>query len=213
MIKNIIFDFGGVLYNVHYQYIAEAFAQCGVLNVEQMYSKKHQSGVFDLFEEGKISSKEFRDNLRAQTNVPLTDEQFDACWNAILVDFPVAHEQLLRLVKPNYRLFLFSNTNQINYDCFMPAICRKFGYDVLGTWFEQCYFSQLLHIRKPKVEGYQYIIDEHRIAPSETLFIDDSPQNLSGAIECGMKTYHLKDGQDVSELFDSAGKLRDAEWI
>lgn len=208
MIKNIIFDFGGVLYNVRYQGIAEAFAQCGVPNVEQMYSKQHQSGVFDLFEEGKISPAEFRDKLRAQVAVDLTDEQFDACWNAILVEFPVTHEQLLKRVNPNYRLFLFSNTNQINYDCFMPAIRHKFGYDVLGTWFEKCYFSQLIHIRKPKVEGYRYIIDENHLLPQETLFIDDSPQNLSGAVECGMQTYHLKDGEDVEMLFDGQGLLR-----
>jgi len=207
MIKNIIFDFGGVLYDIRYQSIAEAFAQCGVQNVEQLYSKKHQAELFDLFEEGKISPAEFRDGLRAQTDVALSDEQFDACWNAILVDFPVEHEQMLKRIKPNYRLFLYSNTNQINYDCFMPVIRQKFGYDLVATFFEKSYFSQLLQIRKPKAEGYQYIIDENHLVPEETLFIDDSPQNLSGAVQCGMRTYHLKDGEDVAMLFDEQGRL------
>jgi len=35
----------------------------------------------------------------------------------------------------------------------------------------------------------------------EVLFIDDSPQHIEGAKNLGIKTYYLKDGEEVTTLF------------
>jgi putative hydrolase of the HAD superfamily len=42
------------------------------------------------------------------------------------------------------------------------------------------------------------------LVPSETLFIDDSKQHVDGALLAGLKAYHLKPGERVSELFSAA---------
>ena len=207
MIKNIIFDFGGVLYRIRYQNIPDAFSKCGIPHFEKIYSKQQQNAVMDQYEEGLISTEEFRRYIRTLTEFPITDQQIDDCWNAILLGFPKEHEDLLQKVSKHYNLYLFSNTNQLNYDRFRADMLNQFGYDIFDRHFKKCYFSQLLHIRKPKYEGFQHIIQENRLEPAETLFIDDSPQHLVGARECGLQTFHLQDGMDVSDLFDENGRL------
>lgn len=201
MIKNIIFDFGGVLYDIRYQNVPEAFEACGLPHFEEIYSKKHQNDVMDQFEEGLISPAEFRAYIRSLCPT-LTDQQIDDSWNAILIGFPEKHEVFLRNVSQHYNLFLFSNTNELNHEKFRADMLAQFGFDIFDRYFKKYYFSQQIHIRKPKPEGFQLIIDENKLVPSETLFIDDSPQHLVGAAACGLHTIHLKDGLDVSELFD-----------
>ena len=85
---------------------------------------------------------------------------------------------------------------------------EQFGFDIFDKYFQRCYFSQLMHIRKPKEEGFRKIIAENNLVPADTLFIDDSPQHLVGARACGLQTIHLQDGMDVTELFDESGKLK-----
>ena len=207
MIKNIIFDFGGVLYRIRYQNIPEAFEKCGIPHFEEIYSKQHQNDVMDLYEEGLISTEEFRSYIRSLASCPITDQQIDDCWNAILLGFLKEHEELLQKASQQYNLYLFSNTNQLNYERFRGDMREQFGYDIFDRHFKKCYFSQLLHIRKPKPEGFQLIIRENHLQPAETLFIDDSPQHLAGAQACGLPTFHLADGMDVMELFGEDGVL------
>ena len=207
MVKNIIFDFGGVLYRIRYQNIPDAFSKCGIPHFEKIYSKQQQNAVMDQYEEGFISTQEFRHYIRTLTDFPITDQQIDDCWNAILLGFPKEHEEMLQKVSKHYNLFLFSNTNQLNYDRFRADMREQFGYDIFDRHFKKCYFSQLLHIRKPKLEGFQHIIQENHLEPAETLFIDDSPQHLIGARECGLQTLHLQDGMDVLDLFNGNGRL------
>lgn len=208
MVKNIIFDFGGVLYRIRYQNIPDAFSKCGIQHFEEIYSKQHQNDVMDQYEEGLISTEEFRRYIHSLASCPITDQQIDDCWNAILLGFPKEHEELLQKASQQYNLYLFSNTNQLNYERFRGDMREQFGYDIFDRHFKKCYFSQLLHIRKPKPEGFQLIIRENHLQPAETLFIDDSPQHLAGAQACGLQTFHLADGMDVTELFLGNGMLK-----
>lgn len=207
-IKNIIFDFGGVLYRIRYQNIAEAFAACGVPDFDRIYSKQKQNDIMDQWEVGLLPVADFFSYVRSLTDVPLTEAQIADCWNAILIDFPVEHEQLLARLHPHYRLFLFSNTNALSYEAFTRQMRQQYGYDIFEKWFEKTYFSQLMHVRKPNKEGFLRIMEENQLHPEETLFIDDSPQHVEGAKLCGLNACHLKDGQDVTDLFDDNGFLK-----
>ena len=60
MIKNILFDLGGVLYDIRYQNVPEAFARLGFTDFDTHFTQAAQSGPIDLFEEGKISVPEFQ---------------------------------------------------------------------------------------------------------------------------------------------------------
>lgn len=200
-IKNIIFDFGGVIHDIRYENVAEAFARHGVTGLEKFYSKDFQTEEMDLFEKGMITPAEYRDYIRRMTGVEMSDEVIDEIVNAILIDVPTERVELLLKLRSRYRLFLFSNTNQINYDCFTVRLKEKFGFDIFERCFDAAYFSHKMHCRKPSPEGFDIIIREQGLVPDETLFIDDIAKNLEGARAMGIHGLHLAAGTIV-DLFD-----------
>ncbi|MBR3939498.1 MAG: HAD family phosphatase [Bacteroidales bacterium] len=207
-IKNIIFDLGGVIYDIRYENIADKFRSYGITDFEKLYSKASQTDSIDLFEEGKITPAEFRDYLRGLSPVPLTDEQIDEAWNAILIGIPKERLELLGMLRLKYNIFLYSNTNQINYDKFTTELKAKYGFDVFEVTFKKAYFSQILQIRKPKLEGFRAILAEQGLKPEETLFIDDSPQHIEAARKVGINAYHLTGGETMEQLFMCNLELR-----
>ena len=207
-IKNIIFDLGGVIYDIRYENIADKFRSYGITEFEKLYSKASQTDTIDLFEEGKISPAEFRDYLRTLSPVSLSDEQIDEAWNAILIGIPKERLELLGMLRLKYNIFLYSNTNQINYDKFTSELREKYGFDIFEVTFKKAYFSQILQIRKPKAEGFKAILSEQGLNPEETLFIDDSPQHIEAARKVGINAYHLTGGETIEQLFMCNLELR-----
>ncbi|MCQ2286246.1 MAG: HAD family phosphatase [Bacteroidales bacterium] len=200
MIKNIIFDLGGVIYDIRYENIADAFEKCGFPHFTDHYTQAAQSGPIDQFEEGNITIPEFRSYIRSLAPVPLTDQQIDDSWNAIIIDVPERRVEMLKQLKEKYQLFLFSNTNQLNYDKFKVDLKKKFGYDIFDELFVKVYFSHEMHMRKPAVEAFQLVIKEQHLNPAETLFIDDTSRHILGAQKAGLNTYLLPKGEDVAEM-------------
>ena len=205
-IKNIIFDFGGVIHDIRYENVGEAFVRHGITNLGTFYSKDFQTAEMDLFEKGLLTPAQYRDYIRRATGHNLSDTDIDDIVNAILIDVPAERVELLLRLRKRYRVFLFSNTNQINYDCFTAKLQKKFGFDIFERCFDAAYFSQLMHCRKPSPEGFRRIVDEQHLIPAETLFIDDIAKNLDGARAVGIHGLHLANGT-ILDLFDHDGRL------
>ena len=112
---------------------------------------------------------------------------------------------MLKQIKNNYRLFLLSNTNIIHFEFYLPKFESEFGFS-FESLFEHTYWSFELGKRKPDQDLYNQLIIENHLNPGETLFIDDSVQNILAAQKVGIKTVHLTNDVDITELF-SGGKL------
>ncbi len=65
MIKNVIFDFGGVLLDLRPDRCIQEFKKIGIPEIEQMLSMAHQQGVLDAMERGQLSLEQFCDQMRA----------------------------------------------------------------------------------------------------------------------------------------------------
>jgi len=200
-IKNIIFDFGGVIINIDYQLTVRSFQELGFSDFEEQYSKLKQSDLFDEFEKGLISPAEFRNRIREVSKKNLSDEQVDAAWNSILIDLPKSNIEFLESIKDKYRIFLLSNTNAIHELEFMKIIQQQFGEDVLQKTFERVYLSHHINMRKPDVEIFEYVLNENKLNPAETLFVDDSFQHIEGAKEVGLKTFYFENGKTLADIF------------
>lgn len=200
-IKNIIFDLGGVIYDIRYENIADKFREYGLEDFERYYTQAAQSNAIDLFEEGRMSVPEFRSYIRSVSDIPLTDEQIDTAWNAILIGIPKSRWDLLGKLRVKYNTFLFSNTNQLNYDCFMSETEEKYGFNLFEVSFKKAYFSQLMGTRKPKLDGFHTIVAENGLNPDETLFIDDNPLNVEAARKAGLHGYHLSKTKRMEDMF------------
>lgn len=197
----IIFDFGAVIINIDYHKTRIAFEKTGIKNFDELFSKAKQSSLFDDLEKGLINDTQFRNHLRALSGINISDEDIDVCWNEMLLNLPPNRVELLKKLSSKYRLYLLSNTNSIHEKAFSANIDAEFGWLNFKSIFNKVYFSHLVHMRKPDVEIFELVLKEHKLNPATTLFIDDSPQHVEGAIRAGLEAFHLQDGADICDLF------------
>jgi FMN phosphatase YigB (HAD superfamily) len=188
-IKNIIFDYGNVIFEINFKHTQAALLQLGITNVEEFFAHKNHNPLFDNFETAGISPAEFRAGIRTAANNPnLTDAQIDEAWNSLLIGVSGNNHEVLLEVKEKYRTFLLSNNNEIHYDWIINYLKKEFGIDNYDNHFEKAYFSQHMRLRKPNVNIFDQVVKENNLNPSETLFIDDSPQHIEGAKKAGLHT-------------------------
>ncbi|CAN5820779.1 HAD family phosphatase [soil metagenome] len=199
-IKNIIFDLGGIFINIDFARTEQAFIDLGITNFNDFFTQHHASELFELLETGKISPTAFCETFRFETNTRLTDDQIIAAWNALLLDFPKERIHWLQQIGKKYNIFLFSNTNQIHYDAFMAGFKTQTGFNDLNSFFIKAYYSQEIGLRKPYPEAFLHIINEQKLNPAETLFIDDTIKNIEGAKAVGLQTIHLVHPMTVLDL-------------
>ncbi len=205
----IIFDLGGVLLNIDYNRSIEAFKKLGMKNFDNFFTQANQSKLFDGFDTGTISPVEFRNNIRNMSGLQLTDKQIDDAWNAMLLDMPPERIQLLNRVRQHYRIFLLSNTNAIHYPIYMQYMKETYGVESLEPLFEKQYLSFELGMRKPNRDIFERIIQENKLSPGKTLFIDDSKQHVHGAREAGLQALWLNvEKNTIASLFNKEHKLK-----
>ena len=102
-IKNLIIDLGGVLINLTRNRCIEAFENLGVENIREQITNNYQhKDLFERLELGTISVEQFRDDIRALSGKPLTDEQIDTAWIAMLGDVPENKLRLLLELRERY---------------------------------------------------------------------------------------------------------------
>lgn len=188
-IKNIILDYGNVIFMIDFARVRQAFIALGIKNVDDFFGHRAQDPIFDTFDRGEINAATFRDGIRERTNRPdLTDQQIDDAWNALLIGVPEGKHATLEYLKTKYRTFLLSNNNEIHYTYCMQHIQDKYGIADNSEFFEKTYYSHLMGSRKPEPEIFERVITETGIVSGETVFIDDSPQHLATAAKLGLYT-------------------------
>ncbi|MGY3051943.1 FMN phosphatase YigB (HAD superfamily) [Pedobacter sp. UYEF25] len=188
-IKNVIFDFGNVIFEIDFEKAQQSFADLGIINVGDFFGHKAHTSLFDELETANISPTEFRAAIRTKVNnANLSDEQIDGAWNSLLIGSFEENNRVLLQMKQRYRTFLLSNSNEIHYDWIINYIKREFNFENYDDYFERVYFSQQMKLRKPNREIFEQVINDNHLIPAETLFIDDSPQHLEGAKKLGLQT-------------------------
>lgn len=193
-IKNIIFDFGGVIIDIDFNLTYAEFKNKGIENIELVVEKAYKNGLFAQFEKGIISPDIFRDELDKISGKSLPVNEFNEAWNALLLDIPVERIQLLEKLKKNYNIFLLSNTNIIHYQNYINRL-YPFGYKSFNELFHYAYFSHEISMIKPDVEIYNYVLNQQKLKASETLFVDDLEINCKGAERVGVKSLNIKPGR------------------
>jgi len=200
--KNLIFDFGGVIIDIDYHHTLDGFRKLGFVNVEEAFNQLSQKPLFDLFETGKISAEKFFTSLKSffPGIKPNTVDLMHA-WNAMLGEFPEENNRLLHKLKKSYRTFMLSNTNETHINYYYKKLKRWYNIETMGGFFEKVYFSYQVGLRKPDEEVFHYVLRDSGLRADETLFIDDSPQHVEGAIKAGLKAYHLNNGEKITDMF------------
>lgn len=185
-IKNIIFDLGGVILNLDMPATEKAFRKLGGAHYEADAAKAHKADIFNRFEIGAFSETEFLNQL---SSLASHDELITA-WTAMLLDIPSERIELLKNLKnEGYRIFLFSNTNVIHLRFIHTSVEQNFDGLPFDTLFEKAWYSHLIGHRKPNKEAFLFVLNDARLNPSETLFIDDNADNIKAAESVGIKGF------------------------
>jgi putative hydrolase of the HAD superfamily len=212
-IRNIIFDFGGVILDIDPAQTLNQLKSLGVKNVDIFQSPEFQHEIMGKFERGVLTPEVFRDKVRAYIGKNLCDQDIDDAWNALLLDIPKERIAVLEAVKKHYPIYLLSNSNEIHYDMYLRDLQLRFGYREFDQLFTKAYFSFDLHLSKPNPEIFEFVMFQHKLDPEETLFIDDTAEHIESAKKLGIRTYHLQHPVRVRDLFTNGILRTDLEIL
>ncbi|MBR1513691.1 MAG: HAD family phosphatase [Bacteroidales bacterium] len=208
-IKNIIFDLGGVILDIDETIVYRELEKLGI-NVSELAHSKEFGNLMSKFDTGIYTAPTFRKRMKALIGQEkMTDQKFDAIWNAMLLDIPRERIEAMEKVKKHYKIFLMSNTNVIHYDLYVRDLQLRFGYKEFDALFDKSYFSFAEHLEKPDPRFFELILDHEGLRPEETLFIDDTAENIKVAQSLGIRTYHISREELVRNLFVN-GVLKDS---
>lgn len=196
MIRNLLFDLGGVIFDLRKSACVEAFRELGLKDTNEFFGEYSQKGPFMELEEGKITPEEFHAHVRSIIgNKDLTDREIDAAFMRFLVGIPVERLRQLQLLRQNYGVYMLSNTNPIMWNDKIASEFRKDGLDV-REYFDGIVTSFEAKALKPSEAIFRYAQDHLGIEPEETLFLDDSLENIKAASELGFHGLHIKPGDE-----------------
>lgn len=196
MLRNLIFDFGGVLINLDMEAVPRGLREFGV--------EMPQPGLLHLalqYEKGQIGSESFLE--QAQGLLPGSHaEGIRRIWNDTIGDLPAYRLEFLESLKASgdYRMFLLSNTNALH----MGHVRETMGeqeFRRLRNCFDGFYLSHEVGMRKPEARIFEFVLQSHGLKADETLFIDDTREHTDSAARLGIHTWHFQVGrEDILEL-------------
>ena len=198
-IRNIILDLCGPVITIDLDLMNAKFRSYGV-KYDDAYQRLYATGLTKRFEAGSIGKREFFDEVRSVLECRMDDSAIEETWNTLIAGFPRRRVESIKELSGKYRLFLLSNSDEVNAQYFRDYLNRESGFDILGECFEKTYFSCEVGDRKPSAALFGMIVEENGLQREETLVIDDCKKHCEGAGLAGLKSRWLRSGEDICEL-------------
>lgn len=195
MIKNIIFDMGGVFI----EFNPSHFLNCVCNNsldkqilMDSIFARKQWS----MLDEGLLDEQELYDVVTKKIPSHLYEIAHFLIfhWNEIAHKYTEVNEYAKSLKARGYRLYLLSNASKRVFEECWTRI--KFNEFIDGQ-----VISAIVKMTKPNKEIYKYLLNEYQLNPKECVFIDDSEINVEAAISCKIEGI-VHDG-DINTLKNS----------
>ena len=202
MIKNLLFDLGGVIMDIRRLNCVASFERLGMKDADNFLGEYSQKGPFLQLEEGAISEEQFRDAVRQFIAGEVTDEQIDSAFCDFLVGIPKYRLEQLRQLKKSYNIYMLSNTNSIMWRSRIAEDFRQEGLE-REDYFDGIVTSFEARSIKPDTKIFHTVVEKLGINPDETLFLDDSQKNLDAAAQLGFHTLLVTPGSEFFELLKS----------
>ena len=192
--KNIIFDFGDVFINLDKMASSRELQKLGLKEVSQKMVE-----INIKYEKGNISTNEFI-AFYSKIFPQLSIADMKSAWNAVLLDFPFRRLEFLERISKKYNVYLLSNINDLHINHSRQIIGESF-YQRFISCFKKVYFSHEINMRKPDNEIFEFVINDSKLDPKETIFVDDMQENTDSAKAIGMHVWNIKPGvEDVVDL-------------
>ncbi len=191
MIKNIIFDLGGVLIDWDPKYVyrtifkTEEEVDWFLNNITTMEWNVEQDGGRTIAEANEILIAQYPEHA---DNIKIYYDR----WEEMLGGPIEENVALFKELKDSEKYKMVALTNW-SAETFPVAIDR---YGFLG-WFDGIVVSGVEKCKKPDRKIYDIILNRYNLVPSESVFIDDNEDNISAAQKLGIKTVHCQTPEQV----------------
>lgn len=198
-IRNLVFDFGGVLIDVDKERSVKAFHELEFKQADNLIGHYCQKGIFRELELGNISSEVFYQSIHNEAKRGITDQQIENAWNSMLIGIkPHKLEKLIALRK-QYKIYLLSNTNIIHWDASRDMF--SWGEYKREDYFDDIFLSFEMHMGKPDPNIFRALTNRVIILPYNTLLLDDSEENCEAARSVGWQAHCVKQDEEWLNLF------------
>lgn len=183
---NIVFDLGGVVFNWQPDAIIESiFDDSGTRNLVRKEVFEHPDWV--ELDRGTVTLGQAVDRAAARTGLP--HRAIERLLEAVPI-FLTPIEATINLIRnlshTSERLFVLSNMH-------LASIAYLERKHEIWDMFEGVVISSRVRMVKPERRIYEYVLKQYQLAPDETVFIDDMPENLEAASSVGIQTIRFVD--------------------
>jgi glucose-1-phosphatase len=190
MIETVISDLGNVLLKFDNAIFFRALTRFTDRSVEEIRAVTHDNlDLLTLFDKGVISPFDFYKNAKDLLAISAGYEEFFAAYSDIFILDPSVRDLYLRLKKKR-RMILLSNTDVVRW----TFVKTRFP-EIL--FFDDYVLSFDVGALKPQPEIFLEAIRAGGAKPERTVFIDDMPENVAGAVRMGMKGVVYSPGLDL----------------
>lgn len=186
MIKNLIFDVGGVLFDYRWK---EMFMDYGLdednaIRVgTQMFNDPDRT--WDIFDLGIKSDEEITDIFcKKYPGDEDVIRWFIRHGEYMQVPRPKVWKKVHELKQKGYKIYILSNYPESLFK--KHTEYADFMDDIDGLMV-----SYMIHKAKPAEDIYKALCDKYGLDRSESIFFDDRSENVEGAIKFGMKSVKI----------------------
>lgn len=191
-IDALLYDFGGVLVKIDFDWVFERWAALAQAPFEQVKSRFSHGGAYRRHERGEIDLAAYYRELRGELGIELTDEQFTDGWQRVFgPEYPQV-ARAIRTLAPRVPQYLLSNTNRTHYEYFRER------YAAALAPLRRIFVSCDMDARKPERAAFDQVSREIGVPPGRIYFLDDTAENVEGARAAGMKAAHIRSPDDVT---------------
>ncbi len=208
MIRNIIFDLAGVLLNLNLERDTEALLSVGLPDFEGCIAHPEIVGPISLYLNGLTDKPTFLQDIRPYCRQDATDDEILDSMDAVLDDFPESRLKALVELRKHYKIYLLSNLYDTAWNHTLSQIHEE-GYTV-EQCFDQTFISYQMQLAKPDARIYEEVFRSTGIIPEETLYFDDTRDNIESAKRLGLQTClvpmnEIETCREYQQLFNMAG--------
>ena len=197
----LLFDLGGVVFDIDFNRIFRAWAQYTDLSAEQIRERFSMDAEYEQYERGEIDGAIYFQHVRDLLALKATDQEIIDGWNAIFVGDIAQTAQDIVKARAKFPCYALTNTNpahQVEWQALFPQIVQS---------FEHVFVSSEIGMRKPDKIVFDTIAREIGVDLSSILFFDDSLENIEGARHAGVQTVHVRTPADVTEALVELGAI------
>ncbi len=149
--------------------------------------------------DGKINSNEFWVRFSLRYGKKVEEELFGKFFNPGIIQ---GTKDIIEQLRNNSRVVCGTNTIDSHY----YYLLNQGNYDI----FDEVYASNLMGISKPDPDFYRYILRKEQIKPENTVFVDDTEENIISAQKIGINSILFTDSetlkQQIKTFNNSKGK-------